>query len=115
MKSNERLYKGYRQISSGLNLDKTFVLADSTDFKKPSTISLEVIGDSLQLKIDDDITSKNISAVDPIELETKPSSNPGTLPISPKTHISVDENYVYFWIPKLKKWKRILLSDWSQG
>lgn len=114
MKSNERLYKGYRQVSSDLNLDKTFVLGDSVDFKKPSIISLEVVGNALQLKMDDDIASKNISAVDPIELESKPSSNPGTLPISPKTHVSVDEDYLYIWITKLGKWKRIPLSDWTQ-
>jgi len=114
MKPDERFYKGYRQVSSDLNLERTVVLVDSTDFKKPSTISLEMIGDALQLKLDEDITSKNISAVEYLELDSKPTSNPGTLPISPKTHISVDENYLYVWIPKLGKWKRIPLSDWPQ-
>lgn len=114
MKPNDRFYKGFRQVSENLNLDKSFVLADSIEFKKASVISLETVGNVLQLKLDEDVASKNISAVDPSVLESKPTTIPGDLLISPKTYISVDDNYLYVWISKLKKWKRILLSDWSQ-
>lgn len=113
MKSNERLYKKHRVVTE-LDPSKTFVLVDSTDFKKPVTISLEKIGDALQLKLDDDLEWRNISVVEPKGLDVKPRSNPNKLPISPKTHISVDENYLYVWVPQSAKWKRIPLSEWAQ-
>jgi len=115
MKPNERLYKGYRQVSSDIDLNKAVIFVDSVDFKKPSTISLETVGNALQLKIDDDINSKNICAVDSSDLDKNPTTIPAGLLLSKKTHISVDENYVYFWIAKIGKWKRIPLSDWPQS
>ncbi len=114
MKPNERLYKGHRRVLKNLEISKTFILADSADFKKPSTISIEKIGEALQLKIDDDIFKKNVSAVEPLNLGINSELSPLDLPISEKIHISVDENYLYVWIQKLGKWKRILLSDWPQ-
>lgn len=113
MKSNERLYKKHRVVSD-LDPSKTFVLVDSTDFKKPVTISIEKIGDALQLKLNEDLEWRNISVVQPDRLEKHPRSNPTAIPISPKTHISVDENYLYVFVPQSKKWKRIPLSDWPQ-
>lgn len=113
MKSSERIYKNQRVVTN-LDPSKTFVLVDSADFRKPVTISLEKIGDSLQLRIDDDLEWRNISVVEPEGLEEKPGSNPDKLPISTKTHISVDENYLYVWVPQSEKWKRIPLSEWSQ-
>jgi hypothetical protein len=113
MNSNERLYKKPR-LGENLDPSKTFILVDSTDFRKPVTISIETIGKALQLKIDQDLEWKNTSAVQPEELGRKPETNPDKLPISPKTHISVDENYLYVWVPQSQKWKRIPLSDWPQ-
>lgn len=113
MSSNDRLYKKPR-LSENLDPSKTFVLVDSTDFIKPVTISIETIGKALQLRIDQNSEWKNISAVLPEELGRKPDTNPEKLSISPKTHISVDENYLYVWVPQSQKWKRTPLSDWPQ-
>jgi hypothetical protein len=113
MGNDNRLYKGHR-VAEGLDPAKSFVMVDSADFNRPCTISLERIGQVLEIKINEDIRWRNISSVEFSEQESNPQLPPDTLPISTKTHISVDENYLYVWVAQSSRWKRIPLSDWNQ-
>ena len=113
MVHDNRLYKGYKVVD-GLDITKSFVLVDSASFKKPCTISLEKIGKAIEIKINEDIANKNVYSLEFSEQESNPQLPPNTLPLSTKTHISVDENYLYVWIPQSSRWKRILLSEWPQ-
>ena len=108
---NDRLYKNHK--ANNLDPKKTFIQIDSADFRKPISISLERIGNVLQLKVEDDLEIRNVSSVKCLNLENEPNLNPEKIEISPMTNIAVDENYLYIWVEKISKWKRILLSDWE--
>ena len=112
MSNDNRLYKGYKVVE-GLDITKSFVLVDSVDFKKPCTITIEKIGQSIEIQLNEDIAGKNVYSMVFSEQESNPQLPPDTLPISAKTHISVDENYLYVWVPQSSRWKRIPLSEWS--
>ena len=108
---NERLYKGYR-IANNPDPSKTFTLVDSANFKKPCIISLENLAGILTVKVDDNLNNLNVVSVNCENQEDNPESPPNTFKVNTKAHIAIDDNYLYVWNPKLKKWKRILLSDW---
>ena len=111
---NERFYRG-DNINSA-DPAKTFVQIDIELFRKPYIISLENIGNSLKLKFNNDINKfineRNVISVEYVDQAFNKELMPLNTPISKKTYISIDENYIYVWIPKLEKWKRVLLSDW---
>lgn len=110
MKS-ERIFKGFR-IADNPNPVKTFTLIDSTDFKKPCIISLENLAGVLTIKVSDDFKDLNVVAVNYENQEESPENPPNTFRVDTRTHIAVDNNYLYVWIPSLKRWKRTILSTW---
>ena len=108
----ERFYKG-QHINTKEELLDCVVPLDSYTFKRPRVLTLEKLGGILMVDINDDIVQRNVTSVVPENQEGDPTVAPNGLPIIEKTFISVDENYLYVWIPSLEKWKRVLLSDWD--
>jgi hypothetical protein len=108
----DRFFKGIRNLEQ-LDIVNSYVLVDNSGFKAPHVISVENIGKSLGLKIEGDLSAMNVSSVEMTGQESNPALPPDSVSFIPKTHIAVDENYLYVWIPKISKWKRLLLSDWN--
>ncbi len=110
--SEERLYR--KPFLENLNPHDTYIKVDSVSFRRPSVISLDKVGDILKVVIEDKLLEeRNITSVEFADQDSKPELPPDTIKISPRTHIAVDENYLYVWIPSLSRWKRMMLSDWS--
>ena len=111
MNKEERFYK--KKTIIDFNPSNTFVKVDSQEFNRPVTLSLEKIGEILKVKSVIDLSYINVSSVKFSGQDKTPAIPPNTLPISSRTHISVDENYLYVWVPQSSLWKRIILSEWS--
>ena len=107
-----RFFGPKRPNQLDFDIDNTFLLVDSNAFKRPNVITVETLGKVLKLKINVDLDSKNVSAVQYKGLDQDVSANPDKMPISPSLHLSVDENYLYVWVPQIGRWKRMLLSSW---
>lgn len=97
--------------TENLNLENTFVEIESKSWKRSRMLSLEILGGILNIKTKD-FSDRNITALKYVNQEENPHLPPKTFKVDIKTHIAVDENYLYVWIHSLKRWKRILLSDW---
>jgi hypothetical protein len=110
----ERIYKGFK-ITETADPEKTFIKIDSTDFKRPQAISASGLGKMIVGDLDADLDSKNVSAVEFAGQDGEPNKEPSEIPLAQSINIAIDENYLYIWVPKLKKWKRILLSDWPDA
>lgn len=114
----DRFYKENKTPPS-IDTQNTFLLADSNQWNKPYILSIEKIGQSLEIKINEDIQNKfkedlnlrNVFSVEFTLQDQFPELPPGSFPVSEKTHIAVDENYLYVWVFKVNRWKRILLVD----
>ena len=110
--SEERYYKKNPLLD--LKPGETFIKVDSASFRRPSVISLERVGDILKIVVGEKLLEeRNTSSVTFSSQDENPELPPNTLSFVPKTHIAVDENYLYVWIPSLSRWKRMMLSDWS--
>lgn len=107
---DERFYKNH--IIEKFDPSKTFIKVDGTSFRRPSSITLENVGKELKIRIEEDLSERNLTSVEFTNQNENPKLPPNSLPVVPKTHIAVDENYLYVWIPKISRWKRLLLSDW---
>lgn len=105
-----RFYKENKVESA--NPNTSFLPVDSNEWRKSGIISIEKLGKILQISIDEDILKRNVTAVKFSEQNEIAELPPESLPVDPKTHISVDENYLYVWVPQSKRWKRIPLSIW---
>lgn len=93
--------------------ESVFIPLDTGIWKRPRILTLEKVGEVLQIKINDSIIERNVTSVESSDQEEHPTLPPNGIPVMEKTFISVDENYLYVWIPTLKKWKRTLLSSWD--
>jgi hypothetical protein len=113
------------------NLDKenTFILVDSNSWKIPNKISISNFISNIQFEqlnsqIDNNTLifdsntlkviikpSHVISNVQFIDQDVSIYSLPSSYPDASSISISVDENYLYIWHEKTKKWKRIPLLD----
>lgn len=96
-----------------LDLENTFIDINSRIWKNPRTLSLENLGGVLSIKVNENIKGKNVSSIQFVDQNKQPNANPNKYKTIEKTYISVDDNYLYVWIPNLNKWKRILLSNWE--
>jgi hypothetical protein len=94
------------------SLDGTFIQADSPSWRKPYLISVERLGNVIQLKLDEDVLKRNVTAVKYSDQDLVPNLSPESLPIDIRTHLAVDENYLYVWVPQVLRWKRMPLSIW---
>lgn len=95
-----------------VNPENSFVPIDSNEWRKAGVISVERIGKILQIQLDEDVVKRNVTSVEFSNQNEIPELPPDSLPINTKTHISVDENYLYVWVPQSSRWKRIPLSIW---
>jgi len=84
-----------------------YITVDSKLWKRPKPLSLEDL-----TKLFDLNSNANVISVEYKNQEQNPEFPPNTFGLNIKTHIAVDENYLYIWVPSLKKWKRVILSDW---
>lgn len=112
---NERRPYQYEKtnINSIINFQNdVYVTLDNGSWKRPKIITLEKIGEILKINVNDNILERNVSCIKFSDQEDIPDMMPNRNYIVEKTFISVDENYLYVWIPSLKKWKRTLLCDW---
>ena len=75
-------------------------------------MSIQKLGSIIQIQIDEDVFKRNVTAVTFSKQDEIAELPPEALPVDTKTHISVDENYLYIWVPQSKRWKRIPLSQW---
>jgi hypothetical protein len=99
------------------NLSDIFIEVDYPAWPRTCALTLEILNNTLQVKaneqyIDEKLRDQNVTSVEFINQNIDPSLPPNTFPVNVKTHIAVDENYLYVWVPISNKWKRILLSDW---
>jgi hypothetical protein len=112
---SERFYRN-PQLKA-INPENTFINIDSEDFREPYTISVENLGNSIDIKLNSNLfkslNEKNVSAINYIGQSDNKTMYPNLGEYSQKTFISVDENYLYVWLEKSKKWKRVLLTDWE--
>lgn len=108
----ERFFK--KKTIEDFNPSNTFVKVDSREFQRPFTLSIERIGSMLEINTGRDLSQMNVTAVEFSKQDQNPAIPPNTFPISSKAHISVDENFLYVWVPQSSSWKRILLSEWPQ-
>lgn len=92
-----------------------FISIESKLWKRPGHLSLENLGGVLDIKINDEFKERNVTSVEYVNQEQNPNLPPNTFNVNTRTHIAVDENYLYVWIPSLKRWKRIILSDWNSN
>jgi len=112
--SSDRFHKDRKAISN-LDVVNSFVQVDSAAFNRPVTISLATVGDALQIHINEDfLQRRNVVSVEVLSQEVTPELPPDSFPVTSTLHIAADDNYLYVWIPKLSKWKRLLLSDWNR-
>jgi len=104
------------------DLAELFIEVDSPSWPRTCALTLEVLNNALHIKANEDylnelmensLRENNVISVQFINQNEDPTLPPNTFPINNKTHIAVDENYLYVWVPSLDKWKRILLSDWD--
>lgn len=106
----DRFYKENKV--EGANPGNSFLPIDSNEWRKAGIISVERLGKILQIQLDEDTFKRNVTAVTFSKQDEIAELPPESLPVDPKTHISVDENYLYVWVPQSKRWKRIPLSMW---
>lgn len=92
--------------------ENTYLLIDSNSFGKPGILSIQKLGNIIQIQVDEDVFKRNVTAVTFSKQDEIAELPPESLPVDPKTHISIDENYLYVWVPQSKRWKRIPLSVW---
>ncbi|MFW6310997.1 MAG: hypothetical protein ACOC1K_02055 [Nanoarchaeota archaeon] len=108
----ERFYRT-RDVDDNLSFEDTYIPVDSKGWRTIRSISLDRLGNSLQLKFNENLFDRNITSIKIDKQEENPSLPPKGSSYVERTYISVDDNYLYIWIPNLKRWKRIMLSSWD--
>ena len=111
--SLDRFFKEDKGVPDKFSLEGTFIPVDSGTWRKPYIISVERLGNAIQLKIDEEaLKTRNVTAVKYSGQDLVPELSPESLPVDLKTHLAVDENYLYVWISQSSRWKRLPLSIW---
>jgi len=109
-----RFYKD--QITT--DITNSVIALDSTNWNTTKVISIENLGKELKLVIDNEnLKELKISQDLIVQNYNNQESFPNTAPMPDipvrKTFMATDENLLYIWIPTVKRWKRIPLSDWK--
>jgi uncharacterized protein YuzE len=99
----------YEEGVSPEELAGTFISIDSKNWRRPRAVTLDGLSEVLNIKVGED---KNVTAVEYVHQDDNPEIPPNTIKVDTKTHIAVDDNYLYVWVPSLNRWKRMLLSTW---
>jgi hypothetical protein len=107
----EKIYV-YENTVSAEELVGCYVPVDSKNWRRPRALTLESLAGVLNVKVNEDIVDRNVTSVEYVNQESNPELPPNTFKINTRTHIAVDDNYLYVWVPSLNRWKRIILSSW---
>lgn len=103
--------KSLRQV----NVDNAMIQIYSEEFPRPFKISLRDIANSInqQLFKDNESAQWNFSKGEFENVIKKPSKPKKPTPDATvqKTFMATDDNYLYVWLPKLDKWKRIPMTE----
>ena len=101
------------------SIDKSnvFIAVDSQAWRQPQKISLENF--SGPISIDPSSLSINLPSIsqnffcEPFDDHDISYNRPplNTSHVS-AMHAALDDNYLYIWVQKQRKWKRVPLSDW---
>lgn len=112
--SENRIYKyQYVKDLSEITKEDTYILLDRGNWKKERSLSLSQLQDTIEINLENNIREKNVTSIKPLDIEQAPLKSPQIHSNLQSTYISVDENYLYVWIPQLQRWKRILMSEWN--
>ena len=118
-------------ILKGLDKNSTFVPVDHQQWGQPNKLSIQDLNDlmvfgkvqlesyvdnntlkidpkTLKIIVNSKLFEQNVSNVEFNEFDVLTGSKTEKLE---KLTMSCDENYLYVWIEKLSKWKRISLLD----
>jgi len=113
MDPNERSYRPKNVLpNESVNLEDTYVQLESRSWKRPRMLSLENLNGVLSIKVAD-FADRNVTAVEFVNQNEYPDVPPNSFNVNTRTHIAVDDNYIYVWVPTAKRWKRALLSSWD--
>jgi len=113
MANNNRFYKD--QTAKNADPKNAYLKIDSINFKRPMKISVMDFGKILDLGINADMASKNVSAKMFLGQDEDPNKPPDDIETCDSVNIAIDDNYLYIWVPSSKKWKRIMLGDWPEA
>lgn len=113
MAKEQKIYKSKRV--STLNAEKSYLKVEGIDFKRPVAISASDLSKVLLGEVNEDMARKNVSAVEFNGQDVDPKKKPEEIRVTDQINIAIDDNYLYIWVPSLKKWKRIMLGDWPEA
>ena len=114
----DRIFKYEKYMGSALDLSNVCIPVDSPNWKRAraasildivKVLSLNNSGGTVTVEVDKDI---NVSSVDYVNQFDSPERPPDTLSVNTRAHIAIDDNYLYVWVPALKRWKRSVLTEW---
>jgi len=106
---DKRKFRYGKTTEQSLDLQKVYVHIDSDNWKRTSLLSLESLAGHLSIKVNDNL---NVTSVNYVNQGENPELPPNTFRVNTRAHIAIDDNYLYVWVPSLKRWKRIILSSW---
>ncbi len=102
------------EFSPEESLGDIFFPVESKNWRRPRTLTLQNLGGILSIKLSEEVLAeRNVTAVQYVNQEENPELPPNTFAINTRTHIAVDDNYIYVWVPSLNRWKRAMLSIWD--
>ena len=100
-------------LYEGVSFNNVHIDLSSPLWKKPKTLSLENLNGILNIKMNEDVKERNVTSIEYNNQRDNNKMVPEGVKVNERTYISNDENYLYIWVESLKKWKRIILSDWN--
>lgn len=109
--TGDRPYQ-YEIHTGPIDLGSVFVPLDTKNWKRPRILSVENLGGVLNIKISEELNERNVTSVEFVNQNEEPELPPNTFKINTRTHIAIDENYMYVWVPSQNRWKRSILSVW---
>jgi hypothetical protein len=102
------------EFSPEESLGDIFFSIESKNWRRPRTLTLQNLGGALSVQISEEVLAeRNVTSVEYVNQESNPDLPPNTFRVNTRTHIAVDDNYIYVWVPSLNRWKRALLSIWD--
>ena len=122
--------KNVAQYIDGLNKENTYIQIDSFGQRKSRPISLLALGSILNFEYDiNNYIDSNTIILDPSTLKIKINedilnnfnhlfidqdisfnTSPEKYPTTCGLHMTVDQNFLYVWVPDVNRWKRVPLS-----
>lgn len=104
----------YEKATLGENINPkvTYIPIDSGNWKRPRILTIENFSGLLEIKFNEELLQRNVTSVDFVNQDVEPELPPNTFKVNTKTHIAIDDNYMYVWVPSKSRWKRIILSEW---